>query len=67
MYLYDAEDALVSAYRYNCQTFSRNIYAAEYEANEDRVMVYVHSARNDLMISGYYNPLEIKTILSGLC
>ena len=54
MYLYDAEDALVSAYRYNCQTFSRNIYAAEYEANEDRVKEYVHSARNDLMISGYY-------------
>ena len=63
MYLYDAEDALVSAYRYNCQTFSRNIYAAEYEANEDRVKEYVHSARNDLMISGYYNPLEKKNII----
>lgn len=63
MYLYDAKNQLVSAYRYNCQMFPRDIYKSEYDANTERVMEYVDGERTDLMISGYYNPLEEKNII----
>lgn len=62
MYLYDAEDNLISSYRYNSVTFPRNIYDAEYDTNAGRVEEYVHSDRTDLMVSGYYNPSEGKNI-----
>ena len=63
MYLYDANNQLVSAYRYNCQMFPRDIYKSEYDANTERVLEYVNGERTDLMISGYYNPLEEKDII----
>ena len=63
MYLYDAKNQLVSAYRYNCQMFPRDIYKSEYDANTGRVLEYVNGDRADLMISGYYNPLEEKNII----
>ena len=63
MYLYDAQNQLVSAYRYNCQMFPRDIYKSEYDANTERVLEYVNGDRTDLMISGYYNPLEEKNII----
>ncbi len=63
MYLYDAKNQLVSAYRYNCQMFPRDIYKSEYDANTERVLEYVNGDRTDLMISGYYNPLEEKNII----
>lgn len=63
MYLYDAQNQLVSAYRYNCQMFPRDIYKSEYDANTERVLEYVNGERTDLMISGYYNPLEEKNII----
>ena len=63
MYLYDAKNQLVSAYRYNCQMFPRDIYKSEYDANTGRVLEYVNGDRTDLMISGYYNPLEEKNII----
>lgn len=63
MYLYDANNQLVSAYRYNCQMFPRDIYKSEYDANTGRVLEYVNGERTDLMISGYYNPLEEKDII----
>ena len=52
MYLYDANNQLVSAYRYNCQMFPRDIYKSEYDANTERVLEYVNGERTDLMISG---------------
>ena len=63
MYLYDAKNQLVSAYRYNCQMFPRDIYKSEYDANTGRVLEYVNGDRTDLMISGYYNQLEEKNII----
>ena len=63
MYLYDANNQLVSAYRYNCQMFPRDIYKSEYDANTERVLEYVNGERTDMMISGYYNPLEEKDII----
>ena len=63
MYLYDANNQIVSAYRYNCQMFPRDIYKSEYDANTERVLEYVNGERTDLMISGYYNPLEEKDII----
>lgn len=63
LYLYDANNQLVSAYRYNCQMFPRDIYKSEYDANTERVLEYVNGERTDLMISGYYNPLEEKDII----
>ena len=63
MYLYDAKNQLVSAYRYNCQMFPRDIYKSEDDANTERVLEYVNGDRTDLMISGYYNPLEEKNII----
>ena len=63
MYHYAAQNQLVSAYRYNCQMFPRDIYKSEYDANTERVMEYVNGDRTDLMISGYYNPLEEKNII----
>lgn len=63
MYLYDSKNQLVSAYRYNCQMFPRDIYKSEYDANTDRVLDYINGERTDLMISGYYNPLEEKDII----
>lgn len=63
LYLYDANDSLVSAYRYNSATLPRNIYQAEYDTNSQRVEEYVHSDRTDMMISGYYNPQEDKDIV----
>lgn len=62
MYLYDAEDNLISSYRYNSVNFPRNIYQADYDTNSGRVAEYVHGDRTDLMISGYYNPQEGKNI-----
>ena len=63
MYLYDANNQLVSAYRYNCQMFPRDIYKSEYDANTERVLEYVNGERTDMMISGYYNSLEEKDII----
>lgn len=63
MYLYDTQDNLVSAYRYNSYTFPRNIYNTEYDSNSDRVLRYVHSDKTELMISGYYNPDAKKNII----
>ena len=63
MYLYDSKNQLVSAYRYNCQMFPRDIYKSEYDANTERVLEYVNGERTDLMISGYYNPLEERDII----
>lgn len=63
MYLYDTQDNLVSAYRYNSYTFPRNIYNTEYDSNSDRVLRYVHSDKTELMISGYYNPNAKKNII----
>ncbi|MDY4692674.1 MAG: histidine kinase [Blautia sp.] len=63
MYLYDTQDNLVSAYRYNSYTFPRNIYNTEYDSNSDRVLRYVHSDKTELMISGYYNPYAKKNII----
>lgn len=58
LYLYDTEDNLVSAYRYNSVNFPRNIYQADYDTNAERLKEYVHGDRTDLLISGYYNPEE---------
>lgn len=63
LYLYDTEDNLVSAYRYNSATLPRNIYNAEYNTNARRVEEYIRSDQTDLMISGYYNPEENKDIV----
>ena len=63
MYLYDADNQLVSAYRYNCQMFPRDIYKSEYDSNTERVLEYVNGDQTSLMISGYYNPLEEKDII----
>ena len=56
VYLYDMQDQLVSAYRYNASSFPRNLYQTEYDSNSARIYDYVHGERSDLMISGYYNP-----------
>lgn len=58
MYLYDANDQLVSTYRYNSVTLPKNIYNAEYDTNPERLEEYVHNDNTDIMISGYYNPQE---------
>lgn len=63
MYLYDTQDNLVSAYRYNSYTFPRNIYNTEYDSNSDRVLRYVHSDKTELMISGYYNTDAKKNVV----
>lgn len=56
VYLYDMQDQLVSAYRYNASSFPRNLYQTEYDSNSARIYDYVHGEPSDLMISGYYNP-----------
>lgn len=63
MYLYDTQDNLVSAYRYNSVAYPLNIYQADYDVNADRVYDYVHGDRTDLMISGYHNPDARKDII----
>ena len=63
MYLYDTQDNLVSAYRYNSVNFPRNLYQTDYDSNAERIYDYVHSDRTDLMISGYYNPDAKKDIV----
>lgn len=63
MYLYDASDNLVSTYRYNCTTFPRNIYNADYDMNTESVTEYLESDRSDLLITGYYNPDEGKNVV----
>ncbi len=56
LYLYDADDNLVSVYRHNCATFPRDIYKADYDTNWEPVEEYVHNDQSELLISGYYNP-----------
>lgn len=63
MYLYDTQDNLVSAYRYNSVNFPRNLYQTDYDSNAERIYDYVHSDRTDLLISGYYNPDAKKDIV----
>ncbi len=63
MYLYDANDNLVSTYRYNCTTFPRNIYNADYDMNTESVTEHLESDRSDLLITGYYNPDEGKNVV----
>lgn len=63
LYLYDVNDNLVSAYRYNSATFPRDIYKAEYDTNSERVAEYVHNDNSDLLISGYHNPAEDRDVV----
>ena len=50
MYLYDTQDNLVSAYRYNSVNFPRNLYQTDYDSNAERIYDYVHSDRTDLIL-----------------
>lgn len=63
VYLYDANDNLVSTYRYNSATLPKNILQAEYDTNAQRIEEFVHSDLTDMMISGYYNPQEGRDII----
>lgn len=63
LYLYDTEDHLVSAYRYNSVNYPRNLYEAEEDTNAERLEEYVHSDRTDFMISGYHNEKEDKDVV----
>lgn len=63
LYLYDNYDRIISSYRYNCQSFPRDMYSSAYKANTQKVLDYVHGEDSQLLVSGYYNPLEKKDIL----
>ena len=63
MYLYDTQDRLISAYRYNCRTLPKDIYESEYDVNAGKVFSYIHSGEGQVLVTGYYNPKENKNLV----
>lgn len=65
LYIYDSNDEVISAYRSTVLYYPRNIYDSELttDFNEEKVLDYVHSDDNEMLISGYYNASADKNIV----
>lgn len=63
LYVYTAENELVSTYRYDAQNYPLNIFEADYDVNTAAVEKYLAGNSKNVLISGYYNEVDDRNLI----